>query len=99
MALESEAAFAIWREEELDFFLPIVLGRRVGGGIEGRRKFGDTGRLPRERDDDDEGGLAPEQQADVQQGAQDRVDEGGGWGVELLDEEGGLADDVGWEGA
>lgn len=41
----------------------------------------------------------PEQQADVQQAAQDRVDEGGGWGVELLDEEDGVAEDVGWEGA
>ncbi|KAF3407429.1 hypothetical protein DPV78_001129 [Talaromyces pinophilus] len=52
---------------------------------------------------DDEGGMAsehaPEQQADVQHAPQDRVDEGEGGGVELMDEEDGLVDEVGWEGA
>lgn len=40
-ALESRAFSAFWRDEELDF-LGIVFDRRVGGGMEGRRGFGDT---------------------------------------------------------
>lgn len=79
-----------------DFFFVIIL-RRSGGGIEGRRGFGDTERGPREREEDEDD-LAPLQQGAVQQAVQDRVEEeerGGGFEVELLDDEAGLADEVG----